>query len=183
MKIAGMMQETNFASGAPSGWSRRLLKSYATSRGLRREPSRKAGGIASRGISALLLLFIMLVGLAGCSTEKERPPKIANLVYSMLQTPVAEGGIATVTGTFNIIHENGETESVTTVVHDAQGNEVAKGTIPLSEAALRTSETLAFGVDTSTSKKGMYTFQVYVTDDKGRLSNRLTGTIEVTDLF
>ncbi len=68
-------------------------------------------------------------------------------------------------------------------MYGAQGNQAAVGTIPLSDSSLRTSDTLAFGVDTSIAKKGLYTFQVYVTDSKGGQSNRLAGTFAVTDVF
>lgn len=122
-------------------------------------------------------------GLGGCSLDKAKGPEIANLVYIPLQAPVEEGKTTSINGMFNVLREKGEIASVHTIVYDALGREVASATIPLSDTALRTSDTLAFGVDVSTSQKGDYTFQVAVTDGKGRLSNKLDGVFAVTDLF
>ncbi len=44
------LQDSTGESGAPSGWSWRLPRSYATSRGLRRITPGGSGGIASRGV-------------------------------------------------------------------------------------------------------------------------------------
>lgn len=132
---------------------------------------------------ALPVLWILLTGLAGCPMEKDKPPKIANLVYIPQQAPVEEGKTTSIIGTFNILHESGETATINNVVLDAQGREVSSGSVPVSEAALRTSTTLGFGFDMSTAKKGDYTFRVYITDDKGRKSNTLDGTVAVTGLF
>lgn len=131
----------------------------------------------------LFLGTLFATGLGGCSFDKVKGPEITNLVYIPLQAPVEEGKTVSLNGMFNIIRKNGETASVQATVYDAQGKEVASTTIPLSDAALRTTDTLAFGVDVSTSKKGDYTFQVAVTDSTGRLSNKLEGTFAVTDLF
>jgi hypothetical protein len=134
-------------------------------------------------VVAFLILGIMLTGLAGCPLDKDKPPKIANLVYIPQQAPMEEGKTTSIIGTFNILRGSGETVSINTVVLDAQGKEVSSGSIPLSEEALRTSNTLGFGFDMSTSKKGEYTFYVYITDGKGRQSNKLEGTFTVTGLI
>ncbi len=139
-------------------------------------------------IGAMAWLFLgtlFATGLGGCSLDnKGKGPEIANLVYIPQQAPVDDEGKTTaLNGTFDIVRKNAETASVRTIVYDAQGKEVSSETIPLSDAALRTADTLAFGVDVSTSKKGDYTFQVAVTDSTGRESNKLDGTFAVTDLF
>ncbi len=137
-------------------------------------------------IGAMAWLFLgtlFATGLGGCSFDKGKGPEIANPVYIPLQAPVDEGKTIALNGTFDIVRKNAETASVRTIVYDAQGKEVSSETIPLSDAALRTADTLAFGVDVSTSKKGDYTFQVAVTDSTGRESNKLDGTFAVTDLY
>ncbi len=147
-------------------------------------PTRRGAKSYVRTLAGLLGMGIMLAGLTACPLEKKPPTtQIANLVYGLLRVPVQEGRSTTLTGTFNIIHKTAETDSVSTVVYDAQGKQVAVETIPLGDSSLRTSDTLAFGVDTSIAKKGLYTFQVYVTDSKGGQSNRLAGTFAVTDVF
>ncbi len=69
------------------------------------------------------------------------------------------------------------------VTYDADGKEVSKGSIPLSDSELKTSDTLGFGFDVSIAKKGDYTFMVSITNSKGRQSNKLQGTFKVTDLY
>lgn len=115
--------------------------------------------------------------------EAEKPPVIDNLVYEMQAVPVQEGGTANVTGTFDITQEIGEMASVNTVVYDSQGKQISSNSVPLTDASLRTSDSLGFGVEINNSKKGDYTFRVYVTDTKGRQSNALIGTVKVTDIF
>lgn len=136
-----------------------------------------------RIMTLLFLGILFATGLGGCSLDKEKGPEIANLVYIPLQAPVDEGKTIALNGTFNIVRKNAETASVRAIVYDAQGKEVSSATIPLSDTVLRTTDTLAFGVDVSTSKKEDYTFQVAVTDSTGRESNRLDGTFAVTDLY
>jgi len=131
------------------------------------------------------LFFGLLVAtaLGACSLDKQKGPEIANLVYIPMQAPAEEGKTVALNGTFNVEQRTGEIVSVRTVVYDAQGKEVASATIPLDDPGLRTADTLGFGVEVSTAKKGDYTFQVAVTDGKGKLSNKLEGTFAVTDLF
>lgn len=135
---------------------------------------------------ALPVLLILLAGSVGCKADfvnKEKPPMIANLVYIPQQAPVEEGNTTSIIGTLDIIEKSGETVSVNFVAYDAGGKEVSSGSIPLSDNELKTSDTLGFGFDMSTAKKGDYTFQVSVTDSKGRQSNKLEGTFKVTDLY
>lgn len=140
-------------------------------------------------ISQNVFLFIMimgwlgLAGISGCSNQVDGEAKIENLTYATLQAPVDDKGVFTVTGSFNIIQRSGETVSVNTVVYDPQGKQIAEESIPLTDAALRTSNTLAFGIDCSTKKKGVYTFITSVKDNTGRPSNGLMGTFEITDIF
>ncbi|HUI46615.1 MAG TPA: hypothetical protein VL122_11620 [Nitrospirota bacterium] len=131
----------------------------------------------------VLILLLALAGLSGCLNRMDEGPKIANLIYATLRAPLEEKGVFTVTGAFNIIHAQGETASVNTIVYDAQGKQVAQESIPLTDTALRTSNTVAFGIDCSTAKKGVYTFLTSVKDDKGRQSNGLMGAFAITDVF
>ena len=128
-------------------------------------------------------LWIMLTGLTGCPMDKDNPPKIADLVYIPQQAPEDAGKTVAIIGSFDIIRESGETVSINTEVFDAQGNKVASDSSPLSDAALKMSNTLGFGFDMSTSKKGDYAFQLYIIDGKGRQSNRLDGNFAVTGLY
>jgi|GEM_PF-6383537 len=131
----------------------------------------------------VFIAWLPLVGLSGCLNRMDEGPKIANLTYATSRAPLEEKGVFTVTGTFNITRAQGETASVNTIVYDAQGKQVAEESIPLTETALRTSDTLAFGIDCSAAKKGVYTFLTSVKDNKGRQSNGLTGTFTITDVF
>ncbi len=131
----------------------------------------------------MLVGWFALAGLGGCSSRMDEGPKIANLTYATLRAPMDEKGVFTVTGTFNIIHPQGETASVKTVVYDTQGKQIAEESIPLTDTALQTSDTLAFGIDCSTKKKGVYTFLTSVKDSNGRESNGLMGTFSITDVF
>jgi hypothetical protein len=107
--------------------------------------------------------------------------KIANLVYIPQQAPVEEGKTTPIIGTFDIIHKSGETLSVNSVAYDAGGREVFSGSMPLSDTELKMSDTLGFGFDMSTAKEGDFTFQVSLTDSKGRQSSKLEGAFKVTD--
>ncbi len=135
---------------------------------------------------ALSALLILLAGSVGCKADfvsKDKLPMIANLVYIPQQAPVEEGKTTPIIGTLDIIEKSAETVSVNFVAYDAGGKEISSGSIPLSETELKKSDTLGFGFDMSTAKKGDYTFQVSVTDSKGRQSNRLEGTFKVTDIY
>lgn len=132
---------------------------------------------------ALFVLWILLTGLAGCPMDRDKAPKIANLVYIPQQTPVDVGKKTAVIGSFDITRESDETMSITTEAFDAQGKKVSSESIPLSDAALKTSSTLGFGFDMNTSMQGAYAFQIYITNGKGQQSNRLDGTFVVTGLF
>ncbi len=138
-------------------------------------------------VIAVLVLWGTLVVSGGCTADfisrKDNPPKIANLVYIPQKAPIEEGKTTSIIGTFDIIHKNGETVSVNFVTYDAGGMEVSSGSIPLSASELKTSDTLGFGFDMSTAKKGDYIFKVSITNSKGRQSNKLQGTFEVTDLY
>lgn len=134
-------------------------------------------------IMAWLVIWIMLTGLAGCPMDRDKPPKIANLVYIPQQEPVDAGKKTAVIGTFDIIRESGDTMSINSETFDAQGKKVASESFPLSDATLKTSSTLGFGFDINTSLKGVYAFQIYIIDSKGKQSNRVDGTFAVTDLF
>lgn len=135
-------------------------------------------------VMTLSVLWIILTGLSGCPMmDKNSPPKIANLVYIPQQAPVEEGKTTSIIGTFNITHKSGETASINSVAYDAHGKEVSSVSLPVDDAAQRTADTLGFGLDMSTVTKGEYTFQVYIKDDKGRQSNKLDGTFEVTGLY
>jgi hypothetical protein len=126
----------------------------------------------------------MLLGPGGCAFERDEPPEIDNLTYFMDRAPVAKkGGTESVTGTIEVMNKNREVVSVTTVAYDSGGRQVAEATIPVSTDSVRATGSLAFWVEISTSKKEDYTFQIYVTDAKGRQSNRVTGAFAVTDLF
>jgi len=129
------------------------------------------------------VMWIMLTGLSGCPMDRDSPPKIANLVYIPQQAPVDEGKSTAIIGTFDITREMGEIVSINTEAFDAQGKKVASESIPVSDATLKTSSTLGFGFDMSTSFKGVYAFQIYIIDSKGQQSNRVDGTFAVTDLF
>jgi len=135
---------------------------------------------------ALPILWVMLSGPTGCSADffnKDKSPKIANLDYIPLLAPAEEGKTTPIIGSFDITHKSGETVSVKSVAYDAEGKEVSSGSIALSEDALKASDTLGFGFDMSTAKKGNYTFQVSITDAKGRQSNKLDGTFRVTGIY
>jgi hypothetical protein len=135
-------------------------------------------------VMALSMLWIMLTGLSACPMmDKNSPPEIENLVYIPQRAPVEEGKTTAIIGSFNITHKSGETASVNAVAYDSHGKEVASVSLPLDDAEQRTANTLAFGFDMSTATKGKYTFQVSIKDDKGRQSNALDGTFEVTDLY
>jgi hypothetical protein len=135
-------------------------------------------------IMALSTLWIMLTGLSACPMmDKNSPPEIENLNYIPQRAPVDEGKTTAIIGSFNITHKNGETASVNVEAFDAHGKKVASVTLPLDDAEQRTANTLAFGLDMSTAKKGKYTFNVFIKDDKGRQSNALDGTFEVTDIY
>jgi hypothetical protein len=137
----------------------------------------------TRAFPLILIGWLLLAGLSGCLNRMDEGPKIANLNYATLRAPADEKGIFTVTGIFNIVRARGETVSVNTVVYDAQGKQVAKESIPLTDTALRTSDTLAFGIDCSAAKKGAYTFLTSVQDSNGKQSNGLMGTFTITDVF
>lgn len=135
-----------------------------------------------RAIAALVLCCTLAVS-GGCTADKENPPKIANLVYIPQKAPVEEGKTASLIGTFDIIDKSGEIVMVNYVTYDADGREVSSGSIPLSDSELKTSDTLGFGFDMRTAKKGDYTFKVSISNSKGRQSNKLQGTFKVTDLY
>ncbi|HYA86086.1 MAG TPA: hypothetical protein VEI57_03335 [Nitrospirota bacterium] len=128
-------------------------------------------------------LWVMLTGLTSCPLDRDKTPKIADLVYIPQQAPVDTGKTVAIIGTFDIIRESGETASIDTAVFDAQGNKVSSESFPLSDAALKTQSTLAFGFDMSTAKTGEYAFQLYIIDSKGKQSNKLDGTFAVTGLY
>ena len=134
-------------------------------------------------IMVWIVLLTIITGFADWPMFKDEPPKIADLVYIPQRAPVDEGKSTAIIGTFDITYENGETAYINTEAFDAQGNKVASGSFPLNDAALKTSGTLGFGIDMNTSRKGDYTFEVYIIDSKGRPSNRLDGTFKVTGVF
>ena len=130
------------------------------------------------------VVWIMLTGLTGCPMmDRDRPPEIADLVYIPQQAPEDAGKTAAIIGTFDITRKSGETASINGVVFDAQGNKIAAESIPLNDASLKTSDTLGFGFDMSTSRRGEYTFQLYIIDSKGKQSNRLDGTFAVRGIY
>ncbi len=131
----------------------------------------------------MLIGSFALAGISGCLKRGDEGAKIADLTYATLQAPTDEKGVFTVTGSFNIIRTRKETASVNTVVYDAQGKRIAEESVPLTDTGLRTSNTLAFAVDCSTAKKGVYTFITSVKDTDGRQSNGLMGTFAITDIF
>ncbi len=132
----------------------------------------------------LVACAILSVLFAGCTyPTPTNPPTIANLVYQPDRTPMNPGGTITLTGSINFFKKSGEITSVNVVTYDAKGKQIAASSIPVSGTADQTEGTLAVAVDFGTSDKGDYTFEIFVTDDKGGQSNKLTGTFEVTDLF
>jgi hypothetical protein len=139
----------------------------------------------ARHFPALMLMLLLTTagGLGGCAILKDESPEIANLVYIPAETPVRQGGTATVIGTFNIVQARAKSATVNAVVFDAQGKKISETPLHLDDASLQTSDTLAFGAEISISVKGNYMFQVYIVDEKGRQSNRLAGSFAVTDLF
>jgi hypothetical protein len=135
----------------------------------------------------VLVLWVIFTALGGCTADffssKDNPPKIANLVYIPQKAPVEEGKTTSIIGSFDIIHKNGENVSVNYVAYGAGGTKVTSGSIPLTDKELKTSDTLGFGFDMSTAKKGDYTFEVSITDSKGKTSNQLDGIFSVTDIY
>jgi hypothetical protein len=135
-------------------------------------------------IMVLSTLWIMLTGLSACPMmDKNSPPEIANLNYIPQRAPMEEGKTTAIIGSFNIIHKSSETASVNVDAYDANGKKVASVSLPLDDATQRAADTLAFGIDMSTATKGKYTFHVFIKDDKGRQSNSLDGTFEVTGIY
>ncbi len=137
----------------------------------------------SRIFGAGMLLIAALAGLAGCADNSNKPPVLANVVYELRAQPVQEGGSANVIGSFDVIERSAETAAIHTVVVDSSGKQVGGTVVQLTDAPLRISDSVGFLVQIPLSKKGEYTFRVFITDSDGRQSNSLSGTFAVTDVF
>lgn len=109
-------------------------------------------------------------------------PSISNLQYSpQTVTQNQGGGVVTVTASINFVDEKGDLTALILNVYNSQGVIVLTGTTSLQSISGRTSGVFTFQLQgVSTTNIGNYTFEVYVTDAVGNVSNKLTGTFSVT---
>ncbi len=133
-------------------------------------------------LSVVLLAFaVSLFGCGGGGGSSTPPPdndvpSISNLSFSPTSAHVGDGGGAvTVTGSYNFIDPDGDISTINIHWVDTLGH---SGTI--SGAANLGGATVGTGVwavvGASTAVATTYSFDFYVIDSIGNISNHLTGT-------
>lgn len=84
-----------------------------------------------------------------------------------------------VVGSINFSAPHSDLDSMTVVVTDSRGNEVARTLTDLRAYAGYAAGTLSFSIDYIAYLPGTYTFTLYLTDRAGLLSNPVYGTFVV----
>lgn len=123
---------------------------------------------------AIVAASISSCGGDGGGDEPSHPPSISNLTYSPATAYQIAGGSVAITGSVDFTDAGGDVVSLRLVT--SGGDDLTVPTPTLSGVTSGTATgTLAVSVD----KVGQYTFEMWLVDGRGSLSNRLSGTFEV----
>ena len=124
------------------------------------------------------LLLVAAAALASCGGggggESDHPPSIFNLTYAPAITLQVPGGTISINGTVDFTDLGGDVASLRMV--SSAGADL---TVPISNLSGMTAGTVQGTFVVSADKVGKYTFEIWMTDSRGSISNRLAGAFEV----
>jgi|GEM_PF-2470275 hypothetical protein len=126
-------------------------------------------------ISASLKFHGIRTGCLGVGEDLSNAPVISNLRYSPTSTVIGqEGSTVTVTGNIDFADPDGDVAVLK--IRASDGTDI---TIDATGICGQTSGSITGSFAVSTASAGIYTFEVWVVDSKGKSSNKLSGTFEV----
>lgn len=132
-------------------------------------------------VTRIFLQVFMLGAIASCGGGGGgdggvpiHPPSISNLVYAPSTALQAPNGMISITGTIDFADAGGDISALHMV--SSGGADLTVETPSLSEMTVGT---VVGEFIVSVNAIGKYTFDVWMTDAQGNVSNRLSGTLEV----
>jgi hypothetical protein len=130
--------------------------------------------LAKIAFLAIVATAISSCGGDGNGDEPSHPPSISNLAYSPSTAYQVSNGTVAITGSVEFTDAGGDVVSLRLVT--SSGEDL---TVPTSALSGVTSGTATGTLVVSVDKVGQYTFEVWLVDGRGSVSNRLSGTFEV----
>lgn len=107
-------------------------------------------------------------------------PTITSLFYDPSSAQLdSGGGAAIVTGTVDFTDPEGDISGITIEVFTSTGQKLSATSTAIEGVAGMTSGSILGSLIISTTAAGNYTFEIFVADATGRISNRLSGTFSV----
>ena len=130
-------------------------------------------------LARIAFLAIVAAAISSCgsdsgSDEPSHPPSISNLAYSPSTAYQVSGGTVAINGAVDFTDAGGDVVSLRLVT--SSGEDL---TVPTPALSGVTSGTATGTLIVSVDKVGQYTFEVWLVDGRGSVSNRLGGTFEV----
>lgn len=109
------------------------------------------------------------------------PPSISNLQYTP-QTAVhnASEAVQVITGSVSFTDQGGDLATVVVTRYNATDQLVGSITTPIQGQTGVTSGTINISTEINTASATTYRIEVYVTDQSGKVSNKLSGNFTVT---
>lgn len=132
-------------------------------------------------ISLLTCLSITLFAAfvaCGDQIEAGTAPTISNLTYNPTQATIGEA--TTYTGTLDFSDPDGDLAQVAVSILQPDGAALAVPPVDVQGASGIGAGTVGWAFIMVAAQVGDHTFDVWTTDEAGNASNRLTGTIDVS---
>ncbi len=126
---------------------------------------------------------VSFFGCGGGSSPSQGAPAISNLSYFPNQATQAQGGgTVPIYVTVDAVDIDGNMSTITFTSYDSLGNVSYTATDPLQSHFFsdRMPGPITITGSMDTTSKGIYTFEIYITDSNGLRSNVLPGTFSVT---
>lgn len=122
----------------------------------------------------ILLLLLILTGCGGGGgSSPSETPAVSNLV-------LLPGGTGKFDARLDYTDQGGDVASLTVVVYDANGAKLGSSTARITDVAGRTSGTIQGALNFSSISAGDYTFEIYLTDNGGLQSNKISRGFSAT---
>ncbi len=140
----------------------------------------------------LMVLFIAVLPGCGGSSSDDPPvelpstsgnePEISNLLYPPTYVALSSGGgSATIVGAIDFADPDGDLAAFTIEIYDSGDILLASEDYPLPDLDGEASGTAEVSFAIPTGTEGVFTFQVFLTDETELDSNSLTGTFEIVE--
>ncbi|MEE8408796.1 MAG: hypothetical protein V3T05_04255 [Myxococcota bacterium] len=129
--------------------------------------------------ASISMSFVVAIAicLAGCGSEDDSSgaPVLSNLTYSP-QT-ITAGSLTTINGTFDFTDADADVTTFSVSVTDPTSTTTTVGPNPAQNVLGKTVGTVGFSLLLNATTAGIYALELWMTDDAGQDSNKLSGNV------